>query len=218
VPVPIERPGKIVAVGLNYRDHADEGGRDAPERPLLFAKWPTALIGPDEPIVVPAITSAPDFEGELGVVIGERVKGVSEENALEAVRGYICVNDVTARDLQDADGQFTRSKSLDTFCPVGPRLVPAAEVGDPGDLRIRTLVNGEVMQDSSTSQLLFSVPSLIAFVSQAITLEAGDLICTGTPSGVGVFRDPPVYLQDGDEVVIEIERVGTLRNPVRREA
>jgi 2-keto-4-pentenoate hydratase/2-oxohepta-3-ene-1,7-dioic acid hydratase in catechol pathway len=218
VPVPIERPGKIVAVGLNYRDHADEGGRDAPERPLLFAKWPTALIGPDEPIVVPAITSAPDFEGELGVVIGERVKGVSEENALEAVRGYICVNDVTARDLQDADGQFTRSKSLDTFCPVGPRLVPAAEVGDPGDLRIRTLVNGEVMQDASTSQLLFSVPSLIAFVSQAITLEAGDLICTGTPSGVGVFRDPPVYLQDGDEVVIEIERVGTLRNPVRREA
>jgi 2-keto-4-pentenoate hydratase/2-oxohepta-3-ene-1,7-dioic acid hydratase in catechol pathway len=218
VAVPIERPGKIIAVGLNYHDHASEGGRDAPERPMLFAKWATALIGPGDPIVIPPITDEVDFEGELGVVIGERVRRVSRENALEVVRGYICVNDVSARDFQRADKQFTRAKSLDTFCPVGPRLVPAAEVGDPGNLRLRTLVNGEVMQDASTSQLIHSVPDLIAFVSEAITLEPGDLICTGTPSGVGTFRDPPVYLKDGDEVVIEIEKVGELRNPVRAEA
>jgi acylpyruvate hydrolase len=218
VAVPIERPGKIIAVGLNYREHADEGGRDAPESPMLFAKWATALIGPGEPIVIPPITDEVDFEGELGVVIGERVKRVSAENALDAVRGYICVNDVSARDLQRADKQFTRAKSLDSFCPVGPRLVPASEVGDPGNLRIRTLVNGEVMQDASTSQLIHSVPELIAFISQAITLEPGDLICTGTPSGVGTFREPPVYLKDGDEVVVEIEKVGELRNPVRAEA
>jgi 2-keto-4-pentenoate hydratase/2-oxohepta-3-ene-1,7-dioic acid hydratase in catechol pathway len=213
--IPIDRPGKIIAVGLNYRDHAQEGGRSLPEKPMLFAKWATALIGPDEPILLPAITTQVDFEGELGVVIGERVKRVSAENALEAVRGYICVNDVSARDLQRSDQQFTRAKSLDSFCPVGPRLVPADEVGDPGNLRIRTLVNGETMQDASTSMLVFSVPQLIEFVSQAITLEPGDLICTGTPEGVGAFRDPPVFLADGDEVVVEIERVGALRNPVR---
>jgi len=213
--LPIDRPGKIVAVGLNYRDHAEEQARETPPAPMLFAKWATALIGPDEPIVLPSITSRVDFEGELGVVIGERVKRVSKENALEAVRGYVCVNDVSARDLQRADKQYTRAKSLDTFCPVGPRVVPREEVGDPGKLAIRTIVSGETMQDASTSQLIFDVPTLIEFVSQAITLEPGDLICTGTPSGVGEFRDPPRYLADGDEVVVEIERVGALRNPVR---
>jgi len=215
--LPIERPGKIVAVGLNYRDHAEEQAREAPASPMLFAKWATALIGPGEAIVIPPIATKVDFEGELGVVIGERAKRVSKENALETVRGYICVNDVSARDLQYADKQFTRSKSLDTFCPVGPRLVPRDEVGDPANLRIRTTVNGETMQEASTAQLIFDVPTLIAFVSQAITLEPGDLICTGTPSGVGHFRDPPRYLGDGDEVVVEIERVGALRNPVRVE-
>ncbi len=218
MPVPIERPGKIVAVGLNYREHAEEQEREAPAAPMLFAKWATALIGPDEPIVIPPITTRVDFEGELGVVIGERAKGVSAENALEAVRGYVCVNDVSARDLQRADRQYTRAKSLDTFCPVGPRLVPRDEVGDPGNLRIRTMVNGQTMQDATTAQLIHSVPELIAYVSQAITLEPGDLICTGTPSGVGEFRDPPVFLGDGDEVVVEIERVGALRNPVRTAA
>jgi len=173
------------------------------------------LIGPGDPIVLPPISDQIDFEGELGVVIGERAKAVSVENALDVVHGYICVNDVSARDLQWADKQFTRSKSLDTFCPVGPRLVPADEVGDPGNLRLRTIVNGEVMQDSSTSQLIFSVPELIAFISEAITLEPGDLIATGTPAGVGTFRDPPVYLRDGDEVIVEIERIGELQNPVR---
>jgi 2,4-diketo-3-deoxy-L-fuconate hydrolase len=217
VTLPIERPGKIVAVGRNYREHAEEGGFELPDAPMLFAKWATALIGPGEMIVIPPIATEPDFEGELGVVIGSRTKGVSAENALEAVRGYICVNDVTARDLQDSDGQFTRSKSLDTFCPVGPRLVPAEDVGDPGSLRIRTLVNDRVMQDGSTSQMMFTVPALIEFISEAITLEPGDLICTGTPSGVGAHRDPPVFLQDGDTVTIEIERVGRLSNPVRVE-
>jgi 2-keto-4-pentenoate hydratase/2-oxohepta-3-ene-1,7-dioic acid hydratase in catechol pathway len=215
VPAPIDRPGKIIAVGLNYKDHASEQNVTPPERPMLFAKWQTALIGPGDPIVLPSISDQIDYEGELGVVIGERAKGVPVASALDVVEGYICVNDVSARDLQFSDKQFTRAKSLDTFCPVGPRLVPASEVGDPGNLELRTTVNGEVLQDSSTSQLIFSVPELIAFISEAITLEPGDLIATGTPAGVGTFRDPPIYLKDGDEVVIEIERVGELRNPVR---
>jgi len=213
--LPIDRPGKIVCVGLNYRAHAEEQGAQLPERPMLFAKWQTALAGPGDPIRLPPITQAVDYEGELAVVIGSQVRGVSAENALEAVRGYLCANDVTARDLQKADRQFTRSKSLDGFCPVGPALVPAAEVGDPQDLRLRTLVNGEVRQDSSTADMIFGVAALIAFVSEAITLEPGDLLLTGTPSGVGVFRDPPLFLADGDEVTVEIERVGSLTNPVR---
>jgi len=211
---PLERPGKIIAVGLNYRAHAEEQGASLPERPLLFAKWPTALIGPGEPIVLPSISSSIDYEAELGVVIGSRVKGVRAQDALEAVRGYLCANDVTARDLQRADRQFTRSKSLDTFCPVG-ELVPAAEVPDPQALRIRCLVNGEVRQDSTTADMIFSVAELIAFVSEAITLEPGDLLLTGSPAGVGAFRDPPVFLADGDEVTIGIDGVGILSNPVR---
>ena len=213
--LPIERPGKIVCVALNYRSHAEEQGAKLPERPLLFAKWPTALSGPGDPILLPSITSEVDYEGELAVLIGSRVKGVSAANALEAVRGYLCANDVTARDLQRSDRQFARSKSLDGFCPVGPAFVPAAEVGDPQSLRLRTLVNGEVRQDSSTADMIFGVAELIAFVSEAITLEPGDLLLTGTPSGVGVFRDPPVFLADGDVVTVEIEKLGSLTNPVR---
>jgi 2-keto-4-pentenoate hydratase/2-oxohepta-3-ene-1,7-dioic acid hydratase in catechol pathway len=213
--LPIERPGKIVCVGLNYHAHTEEQGRTPPERPVLFAKWSTALIGPGEPIVLPAITQAVDHEAELGVVLGARVKGVSVENALEAVRGYLCANDVSARDLQRADRQFTRAKSLDSFCPVGPTLVPAVEVPDPQALRIRCLVNGEVRQDATTADMVFSVAELIAFASEAITLEPGDLLLTGTPGGVGEFRVPPVYLRDGDEVTVEIECIGVLTNPVR---
>jgi 2-keto-4-pentenoate hydratase/2-oxohepta-3-ene-1,7-dioic acid hydratase in catechol pathway len=212
--LPIKRPGKVICVGLNYRGHAEEQGVKLPEAPLLFAKWPTALTGPGDPIVLPAISKRVDYEAELGVVIGARVKGARVENALEAVRGYLCANDVTARDLQRADGQFTRSKSLDTFAPVG-EFVPAGEVGDPQNLRIRCLVNGEVRQDSNTADMIFSVAEVIAFVSEAITLEPGDLVLTGTPEGVGVFRDPPVFLAEGDEVTVEIERLGTLTNPVR---
>jgi len=213
--LPIERPGKILCVGLNYRSHAEEQDRRPPERPMLFAKWATSLIGPGDPIVLPPISSAVDYEAELAVVIGSRVKGVSVDNALEAVRGYLCANDVSARDLQRGDKQYTRGKSPDTFCPVGPELVPAAEIHDPGALRIRCLVNGEVRQDGTTSDLIFSVSELIAFAAEAITLEPGDLILTGTPAGVGEFRDPPLYLADGDEVTVEIEGVGTLTNPVR---
>ena len=216
--LPIERPQKIVCVGLNYRDHAEEGGRDLPERPLLFAKWPNTLIGPGDPIVIPPISTKVDYEAELGVVIGSRVSRVSVENALEAVGGYVCANDVSARDLQFADGQWVRGKSPDTFCPVGPRLVPASEIGDPQTLGIRAILNGEVMQDSTTANMIFSVAEVISFVSQTVTLEPGDLILTGTPAGVGIFRDPPVLLGDGDEITIEIDRIGALTNPVRAAA
>jgi 2-keto-4-pentenoate hydratase/2-oxohepta-3-ene-1,7-dioic acid hydratase in catechol pathway len=216
--IPIERPGKIVCVGLNYRDHAEEQGAELPERPLLFAKFPTALIGPGEPIVIPALVTEPDYEAELAVLIGQTVKGASKENALEAVRGYLCANDVTARDLQYGDRQWTRGKSIDTFCPIGPQLVPAAEVPDPHALRIRATVSGEVLQDSTTANLIFGVDELIAFASQAITLQPGDLILTGTPAGVGYFREPKRLLQDGDVVTVEIEGLGELTNPVRRAA
>jgi 2-keto-4-pentenoate hydratase/2-oxohepta-3-ene-1,7-dioic acid hydratase in catechol pathway len=209
----IDRPGKIVCVGLNYRDHAEEQGVELPEEPLLFAKWPNALIGPGDPIVIPPLVTRCDYEAELGVVMGATVRGVSKENALEAVRGYVCANDVSARDLQFKDGQWTRGKSVDTFCPVGP-LVPAAGIADPHALRIRAIVSGEVLQDSTTANLIFGVDEIIRFASQTMTLEAGDLILTGTPAGVGVFRDPPRLLRPGDEVTIEIEGVGALTNPV----
>jgi len=212
--LPIERPPKIVCIGLNYSDHAEEQGVDLPERPLLFAKWPNTLIGPGEPIVIPPITSKVDYEAELGVVIGSRVRGVSVENALEAVAGYLCVNDVSGRDLQFADGQWVRGKSLDTFCPVGPALVPASEIPDPQALGIRAILNGEVMQESTTRNMVFGVAAIVAFVSQAISLEPGDLIATGTPAGVGVFRDPQVFLAPGDEITIEIDGIGALTNPV----
>jgi len=215
--LPIDRPGKIVCVGLNYRDHAEEQGTEMPGAPLLFAKWPNALIGPGEPIVIPRVSKQVDYEAELGVVIGERVRGVSEENALDSVRGYICLNDVSARDLQFSDGQWTRGKSADTFCPVGPRLVPTAEVPDPQALGIRCFLNGEVMQDSTTANMIFTIAEIIAYTSATMTLEPGDLIATGTPAGVGVFRDPPVLLKDGDEVTIEIDELGALTNPVQAE-
>lgn len=213
--LPIERPSKIVCVGMNYRDHAAEAGLEVPDQPVLFAMWPNALIGPGQPIVLPA--SAPtkvDYEAELGVVIGTRSRAISPEDAPAAVAGYVCVNDVSARDLQFLDGQWTRAKSLDTFCPVGPRLVPAAEIPDPQRLRIRCLVNGEALQDSSTAEMVFTVAELVAFASLEITLEPGDLIATGTPAGVGFTREPPVFLQPGDEVTVEIEGIGALTNPV----
>jgi 2-keto-4-pentenoate hydratase/2-oxohepta-3-ene-1,7-dioic acid hydratase in catechol pathway len=212
--LPIDRPGKIICIGLNYRDHAEEQGVPLPEAPLLFAKWQNALIGPEEPIVIPPIVTKCDYEAELGVVIGSRVRDVSAENALDAVAGYICVNDVSARDLQFADGQWTRGKSPDTFCPVGPRLVPRDEVPDPQNLAIRAVLNGETRQESTTANMVFGVADLIAYVTRTITLEPGDLIATGTPAGVGAFRDPPAFMQPGDEITIEIEGLGSLTNPV----
>jgi 2-keto-4-pentenoate hydratase/2-oxohepta-3-ene-1,7-dioic acid hydratase in catechol pathway len=217
VPLSISRPGKIVCVGLNYLDHAQEGGMELPKAPLLFSKWPNTLIGDGEPIVLPPEATEVDYEAELGVVIGTTVKRVSEADALDHVEGYICLNDVSARDMQFGDGQWTRGKSLDTFCPVGPRLVPRAEIADPQQLGIRCILNGETMQDSSTAQMIFSVAEIIAYVSKVITLEPGDLIATGTPAGVGVFKDPKVLLKDGDEVSIEIDGLGTLTNPVQKE-
>jgi len=211
--LPIERPAKIVCVGLNYSDHAEEQGAELPKEPLLFAKWTTALIGPGEAIVIPPLVTKCDYEAELGVVIGERVHGVSKENAFEAVRGYLCANDVSARDLQFSDGQWTRGKSPDTFCPVGP-MTPRDEIPDPHALRIRAVVSGDVLQDSTTANLIFGVDDVIAYASQTTTLEPGDLILTGTPAGVGVFRDPQRLLRHGDEVTIEIEGLESLTNPV----
>jgi 2,4-diketo-3-deoxy-L-fuconate hydrolase len=210
---PIDRPGKIVCVGLNYRDHAEEQGAELPDAPLLFAKWPSSVIGSGEAIVIPPMVAKTDYEAELGVVIGERVKGVSKESAFEAVRGYVCANDVSARDLQFGDGQWTRGKSPDTFCPVGPMTL-RDDITDPHALGIRAIVSGEVLQDSTTANLIVGVDEVIAYASQTTTLEPGDLILTGTPAGVGVFRDPQRLLEPGDEVTIEIDGLEPLTNPV----
>ena len=213
--LPIQRPSKIVCVGMNYRDHAAEAGLDVPERPMLFAKWPSSLAGSGDAIVIPPLSEQIDYEAELAVVIGSRVRDVPVADALGSVAGYLCLNDVSARDLQFQDRQWTRAKSFDTFTPVGPRLVPREEVPDPQRLAIRCLVNGEALQDSSTAEMLFSVAEIIAFASGGITLEPGDLIATGTPAGVGFTREPPVFLRPGDEVTVEIEGIGALTNPVR---
>jgi 2-keto-4-pentenoate hydratase/2-oxohepta-3-ene-1,7-dioic acid hydratase in catechol pathway len=206
-------PQKIVCVGLNYRDHAEEQGVDLPERPLLFAKWQNTLIGPGEPIRIPSITKQVDYEAELGVVIGRRASGVDAADALDHVAGYVVANDVSARDLQFSDGQWVRGKSLDSFLPVSD-LVPAADVPDPQALPIRAILNGDVMQDSNTSNMIFGVAEIVSFVSQAVTLEPDDLIITGTPAGVGAFREPRVWLKPGDEITIEIEGLGSITNPV----
>jgi 2-keto-4-pentenoate hydratase/2-oxohepta-3-ene-1,7-dioic acid hydratase in catechol pathway len=215
VGLPIARPSKIIAVGLNYRDHAAESQMELPDRPLLFAKWPNSLIGDGEAIRIPPESAQVDFEAELGVVIGESSRRpVPVSSALELVAGYICLNDVSARDVQFADGQWTRGKSFDTFCPVGPALVPASSVPDPQALRIRCLLNGQTMQDATTADMIFSVAEVIAFISASIALEPGDVIASGTPPGVGFARTPPVYLAPGDVVTVEIESIGTLTNPV----
>lgn len=208
------QPGKIICVGLNYVDHAREVDQELPERPLLFAKWPNAVIGDSDAIVIPPGIDEVDYEAELAAVIGARVKGVSVENALEAVVGYACLNDVSARSIQFSDGQWTRAKSLDTFCPIGPRVVPAADVGDPQSLQITCRVNGETLQDGTTADMIFGVAELVAFISATITLEAGDVIATGTPPGVAMGRPVPRYLAPGDTVEIEIERIGVLTNRV----
>jgi 2-keto-4-pentenoate hydratase/2-oxohepta-3-ene-1,7-dioic acid hydratase in catechol pathway len=212
--LPIPRPGKIVCVGLNYKDHAEEQGVELPAAPLLFAKFTSSLIGPGEPIVIPADVTKCDYEAELGVVIGTTVRNVSRENALEAVAGYVVANDVSARDLQFADGQWTRGKSPDGFCPVGPALVPRDQVADPQDLPIRAILNGETVQESTTGNMVFGVAEIIEYVTRTITLEPGDLIATGTPAGVGAFRKPPLFMKPGDEITIEIDGIGSLTNPV----
>jgi 2-keto-4-pentenoate hydratase/2-oxohepta-3-ene-1,7-dioic acid hydratase in catechol pathway len=198
------RPSKIIGIGVNYRAHASEMGKGLPEEPLMFLKAPTAIIAHGESIVRPAGYERVDFEGELGVVIGTRARRVTRADALAYVQGYVCVNDVTVRDLQKKDGQWARAKSFDSFCPIGPRIVPGL---DPSALRLVTRVNGQIRQDSSTSDMIFDVPAIIAFCSAHMTLEPGDVITTGTPSGVG-------NLSPGDVVEVEIEGIGVLQNPV----
>jgi 2-keto-4-pentenoate hydratase/2-oxohepta-3-ene-1,7-dioic acid hydratase in catechol pathway len=213
---PLGRIGKLIAVGKNYVDHATEEGVAPPAEPLLFAKFPSAVIGHDDPIVWRlSDTTKVDWEAELAVVIGRPGRDVPRAGALDLVLGYTCLNDVSARDLQFGDGQWVRGKSLDTFCPVGPWLVTADEVPDPGTLRIRCLVDGEVVQDASTAEMIHDVPALIAYCSRFMTLLPGDVIATGTPAGIGAFRDPPRYLSDGQEVIVDIEGVGRLRNVCR---
>jgi acylpyruvate hydrolase len=211
---PITDPDKIICLGLNYRDHAAESGLALPKAPLLFAKFRNSLAGPTAPIVLPSRGELIDYEAELAVVIGHRGKDIAAEDALEHVAGAMVFNDVTARDVQHATSQWTAGKAIDTFAPCGPALVTLDEVGDLQDLAIRARVNGVTVQDGHTSQMIFGVAETIAFVSSLMTLEVGDIIATGTPAGVGISRDPQVLLHDGDVVEIEIEGLGSLRNPV----
>ena len=211
---PIPRPGKIICIGQNYRGHVRETNAAMPETPVIFAKYGNAVVGPGEPVVLPAAVERPDYEGELGVVIGRRCRNVPEAQALDYVAGYVAVNDVSARDWQFRNSQWTLGKTPDTFCPMGPALVTADEIGDPQDLGLRTIVSGEVLQQGHTSDMIFSVAHLIWDMARIMTLEPGDVIATGTPSGVGFTRTPPRYLRPGDVVRIEIERIGALENPV----
>jgi 2-keto-4-pentenoate hydratase/2-oxohepta-3-ene-1,7-dioic acid hydratase in catechol pathway len=213
------QPRKILAIGLNYRSHAEESELDVPSVPVVFAKWPSSLIGPEQPIVIPHEETRPDFEGELGVVIGRRTYRATREDALRAVGGITVVHDVSGRraQLETPLRQFTLGKSFDSFTPVGPAIASLDGV-DLADLDVRTTVSGEIMQDANTRDLIFSVVDLIEYLSRGLTLEPGDLIATGTPGGVGDSRSPKRYLRDGDVVEISVEGVGTLRNPVRAES
>jgi 2-keto-4-pentenoate hydratase/2-oxohepta-3-ene-1,7-dioic acid hydratase in catechol pathway len=210
---PVPRPTKVVAIGQNYMDHCREQGVDPPDQPVIFTKFTTAVIGPGAEIRWdPTLSSEVDYEVELAIVIGRTARRVAAEDALKVVAGYTVCNDVSARNLQFSDGQWVRGKSLDTFCPLGPWVVTVDEIKDPQALPVRTTLNGTVMQDSTTAEMIFGVRDLIAFASRAFTLLPGDVIITGTPPGVGVFRDPPVYLGDGDEITVEVVGVGALTN------
>ena len=211
---PVPRPGKLICIGLNYRDHAKESNMLLPEKPVVFSKFSSAVIAPGEPVVIPRTSQKVDYEAELAVVIGRRAKNVSADRAYDYVLGYTAFNDVTARDFQFADGQWQRGKSCDTFAPMGQTIVTTDTIPDPHKLSIKLILNGEIMQDSNTDQLIFGVPQLIEFISQSITLEPGDVIATGTPGGVGFARKPPVFLKPGDEMEVLIEGMGGLGNPV----
>lgn len=211
---PVRRPGKIVAIGLNYMDHCREQKVDPPAKPVIFAKFATAVIGPGAAIKWSgALTQQVDYEAELAVIIGRTARSVTQTAALDYVLGYTAANDVSARDLQFEDRQWVRGKSLDTFCPLGPALITSDEIPSPQELAIRCELNGERVQDSNTREMIFGVAQLILFCSQAFTLEPGDVILTGTPHGVGFFREPNLFLKDGDRVTVEIDKVGRLENP-----
>ena len=213
-------PPTILCIGLNYKAHAEETGAKLPEFPVLFIKASNALNHPDDPIVIPKIAPGQvDYECELAVVIGKTAKNVEQSEALDYVLGYTCANDVSARRWQKEGGgkQWCRGKSFDTFCPLGPHLVTKEDIPNPNNLRISTILNGDVMQNSNTSDMIFDVPALVSFLSQGTTLLPGTVILTGTPSGVGFTRTPPFFLKNGDQVTIEIENIGTLVNPVLEE-
>ena len=214
VRAPLVHPQKVIGIGLNYKDHIDEIKKPAPKEPLLFAMYASAIIGPDEPIVIPQMSQQVDYEAELAVVIGRRAKHVPVQNAVDYIAGYTICNDVSARDLQFSDGQWLRAKSFDTFAPLGPYLVTRNELGDGSGLGIELRLNGKTMQKSTTSNLVFDVPNLVSYISRVMTLDVGDIIATGTPAGVGFVRNPPVFMKPGDIVEIEIEGIGQLRNRV----
>ena len=209
----IDLPQKIVCVGLNYRDHAEEQGVDLPERPLLFAKWPNTLIGDGAPIVIPKLSHRVDYEAELAFVIGKRAHHVAEQDADAFIAGYTCFNDVSVRDYQMRTSQWTLGKVFDTHGPCGPFLVTRDEIPDPQNLRIRCSIGGETLQDSSTAQLVFAVPRLVAELSAVMTLEPGDIVATGTPAGVGTSRTPKRWIRPGERVRVEIDGLGALENP-----
>jgi 2-keto-4-pentenoate hydratase/2-oxohepta-3-ene-1,7-dioic acid hydratase in catechol pathway len=211
---PLPHPPKIICVGLNYREHALESKMDIPEVPTIFAKFPSAAIGCSEPIVLPKNSTKPDYEAEMAFIIGKRGRHVPAEQWQEYVFGYTNFNDVSARDFQLRTSQWMIGKTFDTFAPMGPAIVTADEIADPHALDISTTINGEVLQHSNTNDLIFKIPELIAFLSSVFTLEPGDVIATGTPSGVGFARKPPRWLRPGDEVVVRVEGLGELRNPV----
>jgi 2-keto-4-pentenoate hydratase/2-oxohepta-3-ene-1,7-dioic acid hydratase in catechol pathway len=215
---PIPRPPKIICIGLNYRDHAEESNLPIPQTPTVFAKFPTAVTGHGHPIVLPKNSTKPDYEAEFAVVIGRGGRHIREEDWHKHVFGYTMLNDVSARDFQMATTQWMIGKTFDTFAPIGPAVVTADEIEDPHTLPISLTLNGEVMQDSNTCNLIFKIPQLIAYLSSVFTLETGDIIATGTPAGVGFARKPPVWLKPGDTVTVRVEGLGELENPVVAEA
>jgi len=211
---PVPRPGKLICIGLNYRDHAAESNMPIPEQPVIFSKFSSCVIAPGEPVVIPSKSQQVDYEAELAVVIGRTAKNVKASEAYNYVLGYTAVNDVSARDFQFADGQWQRGKSCDTFAPMGQVIVTTDEIPDPHKLSIKLVLNGQTMQNSNTNQLIFGVPALIEFLTESITLEPGDVIATGTPPGVGFARKPPVFLKPGDQMEVLIEGIGGVGNPV----
>jgi len=215
---PIIAPQKIVCLGLNYRDHAEEGGVSVPDEPIIFMKPRTAIVGPEEPVVKPSFVTKLDYEVELAIIIGRKGRNIPVSDAEEYIFGYTVFNDISARDVQFKDGQWTRGKSFDTFAPIGPCLVTAEQIGDPRNLRLATRVNGETRQDSSTRLMIFDVYEIVYHLSRVMTLEPCDIIATGTPAGVAAFMKPePEFLKPGDTVEVEIEKIGTLRNRIVEE-
>lgn len=212
---PVPRPPKIICIGLNYRDHVIESGMEIPKAPLVFSKFVSCVAAAGDPIILPTTSDQVDYEAELGVVIGRRAKNVSAADAMDYVFGYTNFNDVSARDMQFADGQWQRGKSCDTFAPFGEYVVTKDEIADPHNLSIQFRLNGKTLQNSSTKELIFGIPELVEYLSRTITLEPGDVIATGTPPGVGFARNPQVFLKDGDVCEVEIEGLGVLRNPVK---